>query len=200
VIAIEPSDVMAAQRPPGRVPAIRAFADDLPLRDGSVDAAMSVLSLHHWDEGQERGVRELRRVAQGPVVLVTFDARVNSEMWLVADYLPEVAALDARIFPAPETLARWLGGDTAVTVLPVRRDTPDWTFSAFWAHPERVLDPAARQATSGFSRMPPAVVERVDAAVRADLESGRWDERHGHLRVLDACDVGMRLIVSRPST
>ncbi|MBA3261733.1 MAG: hypothetical protein H0T69_04540 [Thermoleophilaceae bacterium] len=33
VIAIEPSDVMAAQRRPHRVPAIRAAADDLPLRD-----------------------------------------------------------------------------------------------------------------------------------------------------------------------
>ncbi len=47
VIAVEPSDVMAAQRAPGRVPALRAAADDLPLRDGSVDAAMAVLTLHH---------------------------------------------------------------------------------------------------------------------------------------------------------
>ena len=43
LIAIEPSDVMAAQRPPGLAPAIRAFAGALPLRDASVDAAMSVL-------------------------------------------------------------------------------------------------------------------------------------------------------------
>ena len=57
VIAVEPSDVMAAQRPPGRVPAIRAAADALPLRDGSVDAAMAVLTLHHWDAARERGVR-----------------------------------------------------------------------------------------------------------------------------------------------
>jgi SAM-dependent methyltransferase len=198
VIAIEPSDVMAAQRPGDRVPAIRAVAGALPLRDDSVDAAMSVLSLHHWDESQEQGVRELRRVARGPVVLVTFDERVSRQMWLVADYLPEVAELDARIFPPPETLADWLGGETEITTLPVPRDTPDWTFSSFWAHPERVLDPDARAATSGFSRMDAAIVERVDAAVCADLESGRWDARHGRLRSLDAYDAGMRLVVSRP--
>ena len=34
VIAIEPSDVMAAQRPPELPPAIRATAEALPLRDG----------------------------------------------------------------------------------------------------------------------------------------------------------------------
>jgi hypothetical protein len=34
--------------------------------------------------------------------------------------------------------------------------------------------------------------------VRADLASGRWDARHGHLRSLDAYDAGMRLVVSRP--
>jgi SAM-dependent methyltransferase len=198
VIAIEPSDVMAAQRPPGRVPAIRAFAGDLPLRDDSVDAAMSVLSLHHWDESQERGIRELRRVARGPVVLLTIDARVSSRMWLVADYLPEVAELDAAIFPTMDTLAGWLGGQTEVTTLPIGRDTPDWTLSSFWAHPERVLDPAARAATSGFSRMDAAIVERVGREVRGDLESGRWDERHGYLRALGAYDAGMRLVVARP--
>ena len=42
VIAIEPSDVMAAQRPPELAPAIRAMAQGLPLRDRSVDAAMAV--------------------------------------------------------------------------------------------------------------------------------------------------------------
>ena len=100
MIAIEPSDVMAAQRPPHRVPAIRASAGALPLRDASVDAAMAVLTVHHWDAEQERGVRELRRVARGPVVILTFDPQVSGQMWLMADYLPEVAELDRRIFPA----------------------------------------------------------------------------------------------------
>src|SRR5262245_58985682 len=35
VLAVEPSDVMAAQRPRELAPAIRATADCLPLRDGS---------------------------------------------------------------------------------------------------------------------------------------------------------------------
>lgn len=199
VVAVEPSDRMAAQRPRELAPAIRATADRLPLRDGSVDAAMTVLSLHHWDEGQERGVRELRRVATGPVVIVTCDPEVSGAMWLMADYLPEVAALDRRIFPAMERLAGWLGGSTRVEVVPVTRDTCDWTLMSFWAHPERVLDADARNATSGFARMPPAVVERVVSEVGRDLESGVWDARHGHLRGLAAHDAGMRLLVNDAS-
>jgi SAM-dependent methyltransferase len=198
VIAIEPSDVMAAQRSRELAPALRATADSLPLRDGSVDAAMAILSVHHWDEAQERGVRELRRVAAGPVVIVTCDPEVSGAMWLLADYLPEVGALDRRIFPAPEKLAAWLGGSTRIEVIPVPRDTCDWTLMSFWAHPERVLDADARNGTSGFTRMEPTVIERVVAAVRRDLAAGIWDARHGHLRKLDAYDAGMRMVIGTP--
>lgn len=197
VIAIEPSEVMAAQRPPDLAPAVRASAGSLPLRDRSVDAAMSVLSLHHWDAEQEAGVREMRRVARGPVVIVTVDAEVSGAMWLMADYLPEVAELDRRIFPTMDRLAAWVGGDVEVHTVLVPCDTVDWTLMSFWAHPERVLDPVARAATSGFARMPEAVVARVVASVGRDLADGSWDRRFGHLRTLDAFDAGLRLVVAR---
>jgi SAM-dependent methyltransferase len=196
VIAIEPSDVMAAQRPRDLAPAIRASAGNLPLRDRSVDAAMAVLSIHHWDEEREQGVRELRRVARGAVVILTYDATVSGAMWLVADYLPEVAALDLRIFPPPEQLAEWLGGDVRIDEVPIPRDTPDWMLGSFWAHPERVLDADARAATSGFARLLTDVIDRVVAEVSRDLASGLWDDRYGHLRSLDALDVGLRLVVA----
>ena len=199
VIAIEPSDVMAAQRPPDLPPAVRAGAGALPLRDQSVDAAMAILTIHHWDEEQERGVRELRRVARGPVVIVTYVHEVSNEMWLMKDYLPEVAEMDSRILPSVDRVASWLGGSTEVETLEISHDTPDWTIGSFWAHPERVLDPAARAGTSGFARMSPDVVERVVGAVQRDLESGAWDERHGHLRRLQSFDAGLRLITNTPA-
>jgi SAM-dependent methyltransferase len=198
VIAIEPSDVMAAQRPPHLAPAIRAGAGALPLRDDAADAAMAIVTIHHWDDDLQRGVRELRRVARGPVVILTYDPRISARMWLTADYLPEVAAMDHRIFPHPEQLADWLGGDVAIDPVPIPRDTPDRMLGSFWAHPERVLDPAARAATSGFARQTPAVVDRCVAAVARDLVSGAWDARHGHLRELDAYDAGLRLVVAQP--
>jgi hypothetical protein len=159
---------------------------------------MAILSVHHWDEQREQGVRELRRVARGAVIILTYDASISGAMWLMADYLPEVARLDLQIFPSPQQLAQWLGGDVRVDTVPIPRDTPDWMLGSFWAHPERVLDASARAATSGFARMPTHVVDRVVSEVSRDLASGRWDDRHGQLRNLDALDVGLRLIVAKP--
>jgi SAM-dependent methyltransferase len=145
VFAIEPSDVMAAQRASSLAPALRASADALPFRDGSVNAAMAVLSVHHFDANRAPGVREMRRVARGPVVIVTFDPRVSGAMWLTTDYLPEVAELDHRIFPHTERIAEWLGGHVAVEPIPIHRDTPDWMLGSFWAHPERSSTPRRGQ-------------------------------------------------------
>jgi SAM-dependent methyltransferase len=197
VIAVEPSDVMAAQRAANLAPAIRASAAELPLRDGAVDAALAILTLHHWDADRERGVRELRRVARDAVVIVTYDARVSAQMWLMAEYLPEVAALDLTIFPAPEDIATWLGGQVHIEPLLLSRATPDWMLGAYWAHPERVLDPEARAATSGFARLPAQIVDRVASDVARDLADGTWDARHADLRTRDELDVGLRLIVAR---
>lgn len=196
VIAVEPSDVMAVQRPPTLAPAIRASAANLPLRDSSVDAAMAVLTIHHWDDELQDGIREMCRVARDTVVILTSDPVISGEMWLVADYLPEVAELDRRIFPSPELLVHWLGGSARIEVVPISPDSPDWMLGSFWAHPQRVLDEQARNATSQFARMDASVVERVVDAVGRDLASGAWDRRHGHLRSLESFDVGLRLVVA----
>jgi SAM-dependent methyltransferase len=196
VVAIEPSDVMASQRPRDVAPAIRASAGALPLRDNSVDAAMAVLTIHHWDDEQERGVRELRRVARGPVVILTYDARISARMWLMAEYLHEVRELDLAIFPPPERIAEWLGSPAEIETIPSARDTEDWNLGSFWAHPERVLDADARRATSGFARMAPSVVDRVVTAIARDLADRSWDGRHGELRALETYDVGLRLVTT----
>jgi len=70
---------------------------------------------------------------------------------------------------------------------------------SFWAHPERVPDVSARNATSGFERMPAEIVQRAVAAVQSDLEDGTWDRRHGHLRQLSEYDTGLRLVVNLPA-
>src|SRR3954452_22060721 len=117
VIAIEPSDVMAAQRPPDLAPAILATAGSLPLRDASVDAAMALVTIHHWDTEREAGVRELRRVARGPVIAVTSARVVSGRMWLAAEYGPEVPRLDDPISPPPTRVAGWLGGSVRIEPL-----------------------------------------------------------------------------------
>lgn len=102
VIPIEPSTAMALQRPPALPPAVLGVAESLPLADGTVDAAMAVLTVHHWAD-PDRGLAEMVRVARRRVVLLTVDPEVEAGMWLFQDYFPEVLAQDRHDFP---TLAR----------------------------------------------------------------------------------------------
>ena len=137
----------------------------------------------------------MRRVARSRVVILTVEAEVSGQMWLMAEYLHAVAELDRRFFPPIDVIRGWLGSHAEVVVVPVPADTCDWTLMSFWAHPERVLDAGARAATSGFARMTSQVVQRVVQAVTDDLRSGTWDDHHGALRRLKELDVGMRLLV-----
>ena len=196
VIAVEPSEIMAKQRSLGAPPVVKATADSLPLHDKSFDAAMTIISIHHWHPDQRNGIKEMCRVSRKRVVVVTIDPRVCGSMWLLSDYMPEVAELDHRIFPLPETICDWLNSETQIETVPISRDTPDWTLMSFWAHPERVLDPAARASTSGFARQPEAVIKRVVSEVSRDLKNGRWDEKYGQLRSLSEFDAGLRIITA----
>jgi len=87
VVAVEPSPVMIAQRPAGAAPVIRAEAESLPFEDGSFDAAMSVLSDHHWKD-RRAGLQELRRVARTRVVLFNIDPARANALWMTTEYLP----------------------------------------------------------------------------------------------------------------
>ena len=55
VLAVEPSEVMIAQRDAQLPPAIHAGAYPLPFDDRSMDAAMAILTIHHWDADQGAG-------------------------------------------------------------------------------------------------------------------------------------------------
>jgi SAM-dependent methyltransferase len=194
VAAVEPSAVMAAQRPADLPPAVLGVAERLPFADGAADAVMGVLTLHHWTD-VEKGIREAIRVARDRVVLVTVDPRVEARMWLF-DYVPEVAQRDACEFPPIVTLLNWLGPRAERHVVPVPRDCSDGFLLSFWSAPERVLDPGARHATSGFARLDPSKEADAVARLAADLESGSWDAKYGELRSLEQYDAGLRLVVA----
>jgi SAM-dependent methyltransferase len=195
VVAIEPSAVMAAQRPSSLTPAILASAERLPLVDDAADAVMAVLTIHHWSDAR-RGIAEALRVARRRVVLLTIDPLVQARMWLFADYLPDVAARDAVEFPAIDDLLDWLGPNASSRVVPIPRDCSDRFMLTFWGTPESLLDAGTREASSGFARMDDEAKATVVARLRDDLSSGAWDAKHGALRALDAYDAGLRLVVA----
>lgn len=77
VTAVEPSQIMRAQRPENAAPCVAARAEALPFPDGFFDVAMAVLSDHHWggsgrwptrNASFSRRLGRVRRVASRVVV------------------------------------------------------------------------------------------------------------------------------------
>lgn len=194
IVAIEPSLVMIAQRPAGSAPAIQSVAESLPLADKSVDAAMGVFTMQHWDD-VDRGLAELLRVTRDRIVLLTLDLDVTAEMWLCRDYLPEIVAHDREAFPSIEHLEAVLP-EVRIDTLPVPADCTDGFCVALWSRPEAHLDPDVRQASSTWHLLPATVVEPALDRLRRDLESGEWDRRYGQLRAQASLDVGLRLVTA----
>jgi SAM-dependent methyltransferase len=190
VTAIEPSSQMIKQRGSGAATVIQGCAEKLPFADASFDASMAVLTVHHWPD-KERGLREMRRVTRGRVVLLTFDPS-HRGAWL-PDYLPELLTLDDVHMPRLSDYERWLG-PVQVSPVPIPHDCTDGFIYAYWRRPAAYLDPRIRSGSSSFW-----VMKNVDeglARLRDDLASGAWERRYSGLLNLDTCDVGYRLIVA----
>jgi len=194
VTAVEPSETMIAQRPEGAAPVVRASAEELPFEDGSFDAAMVVLSDHHWRD-HDRGLAELRRVARR-VVLLTWDPATVHDFWLVSDYLPCFEDLITEGFRIEQTIEA-LGG-VRVEAVPVPHDCVDGFMGAYWRRPHAYLDPHVRASISACALMDGVCLEEGMARLEADLHSGAWERRYADLVKLEELDLGYRLLIHPP--
>lgn len=190
VIAVEPSETMIRQRRPHAAPAIRATAEHLPFDDDAFEAAMAILTVHHWPN-LEAGLMELARIASRRVVILTWEPAARTS-WLVRDYFPEIWEYDLTKFPRIGFYERFFD-NIAVTAVPIPHDCQDGFLEAYWRRPETYFDAGARGAISSFAR-----AQNVDEKLlqlKHDLDDGTWDRRNGHLRDLPELDLGYRLLV-----
>jgi SAM-dependent methyltransferase len=190
VTALEPSIEMIRQRSAPALAVVQGRAENLPFADSSFDSSMAILTIHHWSN-QAKGLREMRRVTRGPIVLLTYDPSFRG-FWL-ADYIPGLVALDEAQMPRMDDYERWLG-PVAVTPVPISHDCTDGFLSAYWRRPAAYLDPRVRAAMSSFWAL--GDVSEALARLEEDLESGAWAERYSRLLALDALDCGYRLVVA----
>jgi hypothetical protein len=196
VLAVEPSAVMRAQPPPQLAPAIRGVAEALPLDDQSVDAAMAMVTVHQWAD-LKKGLSELCRVTRGPIAVLTFDGEALDNFWL-AEYAPELIAAERRRYPSIETIRAGLVGAASIRAVPVPIDCVDGFTEAYYARPERFLDPAVRGAQSAWGFITKKEQTRSVERLGADLGSGAWDRKYGEWRKMPFFEGSLRLIVSSP--
>ena len=197
VTAVEPSPSMRSQRPADRPAAFDAVAEDLPFPDDSFDAAMAMITVHQWRD-PDKGLRELRRVSRGAVVILTFDGDALDGFWLAA-YVPELIEAERRRYPPIERICEVLGGTSTVATVPVPIDCTDGFTEAFYARPEQFLEPAVRRSQSAWGFVQPEVEERAIKRLGADLATGEWDRHYGSARTQPVYHGSLRLIVSTPS-
>lgn len=194
VIAIEPSRIMIAQRPPDSAPTVQAVAEHLPIRSDAVDAALAVLTVHHWSD-PSRGVAEMLRVARRRVVVLTWDHNVFREFWLVREYLPAAAQTDAALaVPMTRLISRL--GEPKVVPIPVPHDCLDGFGGAYWRRPYAYLDPTVQSGMSLFALTPKPALREGLSRLRADLASGEWDRKHQHLVNNQELDLGYRVLIA----
>ncbi|MFF4248953.1 class I SAM-dependent methyltransferase [Streptomyces sp. NPDC001822] len=194
VLAVEPSAVMIAQRPAGSARALQASAELIPIADDSADAAMALLTVHHWTN-LEAGIGELLRIARQRVIIFTWDQAIFRKFWLLDEYLPEVATFDdTRAVPIDRLVT--LLGDAHIETVPIPYDCTDGFGAAFWRRPEAYLDPEVRAGISMLAQTGEEVLRLGLTRLSSDLSSGLWHERHADLLDRETLDVGYRLLVA----
>jgi SAM-dependent methyltransferase len=194
VTAVEPSAEMIAQRPAGAAPAVQASAESLPFADDSFDAAMGVLTAHHW-ANLRAGLNEMQRVTRQRIAMVAFDPEALEDLWITADYFPAMLELKRPSGAGSRELAALLPA-TTTSPLPVPRDCEDHFFAALWARPELLFDDDMVRPMWVWQGIPEEARQAGRKRLAADLESGAWERRYGHLRRQPELDVGLRLVVS----
>ncbi len=194
LIAVEPSRLMISQRPGNASPVVQASAESVPFKDRTFDAAMAVLSIHHWSD-IERGLLEARRVAKHQIVLLTWIG-FGQDFWLL-DYLAQIREIDEPLFPPIEDLAQILGPLRVIPV-PIPHDCTDGFLCAYWRRPHAYLDERVRSAISTFSRV--REIEDGLCRLETDLQSGEWAQRYHHLLHSENMDFGYRIVVAKSKT
>lgn len=194
VVAVEPSVTMLTQRPADSAPAIRGAAESLPFADRAFDAALAILTVHHWSD-PSRGLAELRRVAATRIAILTWDQQIFESFWLVRDYLPGIRDVDRpRALPLADIVSA-LSASRIVPV-PVPHNCADGFLGAFWRRPDAYLDPQVRAGISACREISESESRAGLGRLAEDIQSGAWAARHHALLDLDLLDLGYRLVVS----
>jgi SAM-dependent methyltransferase len=192
VVGVEPSVTMVAQRPAGAAPCVRGVAEALPFADALFDVALAIHTVHHWRDAGA-GLAELRRVARRQVV-VTWDPSVNARFWLLRDYVPELADLEATLATLDEVTAAL--EVVSVSALRVPRGCRDGFLGAHWEDPAAYLDPRVRAASSGLSLLDGSLVDAAMDRLARDIADGSWARANAELEGLASLDTGYRLVVA----
>ena len=115
--------------------------------------------------------------------------------WL-AEYAPELMAVERRCYPPIETIARSLGGEVEVQSILIPIDCVDGFTEACYARPELLLDATVRRFQSAWSFIKDEVQQRFVNTLGKELKSDEWNQKYGEWRTKPYFEGSLRLMVS----
>jgi SAM-dependent methyltransferase len=192
LVAVEPSSKMISQRKIGSHSVEKAFAEKLPFENNSFTHAMTVLSMHHW-ENRELAFSEINRVVTEKFVAITWDSN-SAPFWLTRDYFPEIYEMDKCIFPDLDELNEHFD-EVKMSPLQIPSDCKDGFLAAFWKRPEAYLSSKVRQSISSFSKL--KNLSEGLQKLEDDLASGVWAKKNHAILNSSSLDVGYRVISAK---
>ncbi|NEP12612.1 MAG: class I SAM-dependent methyltransferase [Symploca sp. SIO2C1] len=200
VLAIEPSATMRSQAMAH--PAIEwidGSAENLPLPNQAVDAAIIILAFHHFQNYQQALSEVHRIVGNGQIVLFTYDPAMISSFWLTKYFPSLIKDVESTFLPIPQLIEeiQTIVGNMVNTIpflLP--HDLSDSFAAVGWAQPELYLDSNIRNNISSFAKINADELSLGLSSLQEDLHRGVWDQKYGHLRQQKQYDVGYRFVHS----
>ena len=198
VLAVEPSAMMRQQAiADPAIEWIAAEAENLLLCDRSVDAAIVMLALHHFQNDQQ-ALQEIYRITGGrQIVLFTYDPDFISRFWLT-QYFPSLVSDVQSTFVPISTLISKLQTVTDAKVdsrvFPLPHDLLDSFAAVGWARPELYLNSSIRNGISSFAKLNSTELNQGLSRLQKDLETGLWEREYGHLREQIQYDAGYRFV------
>ena len=191
LVAVEPSSKMIDQRKTGSYRVEKAFAETLPFEKNSFSHAMTVLSMHHW-ENRSLAFQEINRVATDKFVAITWDP-MSAPFWLTRDYFPEIYEMDKNIFPKIEEFSHHFD-DVKVKALLIPADCKDGLLVAFWKRPGAYLTSQVRDSISAFAKI--NNLSKGLKKLEHDLINDAWAKNNSAILDATSLDVGYKVITA----
>ena len=200
VMAIEPSSLMQSQRQDrSQVSWLTAAAESIPLPDNTVDGAIVMLALHHFNN-VNLAIAEIVRITRKNIVIFAFEPSKIGDFWL-SDYFPYFINDTPTTVPSTSELARKLRQNVhrRVEIVPflLPPDLGDLFAASGWCRPEIYLDAKVRNGISTFAKMPPGELTQGLERLTADIESRIWLRRYEHLLQQKNYDAGYRIVFTQ---
>ncbi len=150
---------------------------------------MALSTVHHWTDATQ-GLTEMRRVSAKQIVLY-YEPLDDHGFWPF-----EYFGAEPRSSRPHHEVVHDVLHVVETRHLHVPHDCEDAAGAAFWNRPEQYLDPANQAGMSWIARLTPEARAAASQRLAADLASGKWDRRYGHLRELREFDVGYRIAIA----